>query len=170
MRLVVIEICFLLCMSLLFVSCKKDKTLEGIDLELFKMAKETSGFTWYKNTDALLEKSSGSGHNFTSLRTRYNSIASTQLDASGKIESTALFPEGSLIVKELINGDGSLGRYAILFKAANDENADVNGWVWGYINEDQTIAESAKEKGASCISCHQQAGNIDYMLMNTFFP
>ena len=161
-----------LIVSLIFLifSCKKDKTLEGIDLELFKMASETSGFTWYKNSDQLLPKSSGSGHNFPSLRTRFNTIAATQLDATGKIESTALFPEGSLIVKELINDDESLGRYAILFKAANDENADANGWVWGYLNEDQTIASSAKEKGASCISCHQQAGNIDYMLMNTFFP
>lgn len=156
--------------TLLILSCKKDKTLDGIDLELFKMAKETSGFTWYKNSDQLLPKSSGSGHNFPRLRTRFNTIAATQLDGAGKIESTALFPEGSLIVKELINDDGSLGRYAILFKAANDENADANGWVWGYINEDQTIASSAKEKGASCISCHQQAGNVDYMLMNTFFP
>ena len=162
----------LIAISLLVVliSCKKDKTLDGIDLELFKMAQETSGFTWYKNTDALLPKSSGSGHNFPSLRTRYNSIAATQLDVAGKIESTALFPEGSLVVKELINDDGSLARYAILFKAANDENADANGWVWGYINGDQTIASSASEKGASCISCHQQAGNIDYMLMNTYFP
>lgn len=162
----------LIIFSLLIVlsSCKKDKTLDGIDLEIFKMAQETAGFTWYKNTDALLPKSSGSGHNFPSLRTRYNSIAATQLDGAGKIEPTALFPEGSLIVKELINGDGSLERYAILFKAANDENADANGWVWGYINEDQTISASASEKGASCISCHQQAGNIDYMLMNTFFP
>ena len=163
---------FFTAISLLVVliSCKKDKTLDGIDLELFKMAQETSGFTWYKNTDALLPKSSGSGHNFPSLRTRYNSIAATQLDGAGKIESTALFPEGSLVVKELINDDGSLARYAILFKAANDENADANGWVWGYINGDRTIVNSASEKGTSCISCHQQAGSIDYMLMNTFFP
>lgn len=155
---------------LVFFACKKDKTLEGIDLELFKMAKETSGFTWYKNSDQALPKSSGSGHNFPSLRTRFNSIAATQLDASGKIEGNAVFPEGSLIVKELLDDNGSLERYAILFKAANDENADANGWVWGYINEDQTIATSAKEQGASCISCHQQPGNIDYMLMNTYFP
>ncbi len=162
----------LVTLSFLFVfaSCKKDKTLDGIDLELFKMAQETAGFTWYKNTDALLPKSSGSGHNFPSLRTRFNTIAATQLDGAGKIESTAVFPEGSVIVKELINDNGSLERYAILFKAANNENADANGWVWGYINEDQTISASATEKGASCISCHQQAGNIDYMLMNTFFP
>lgn len=158
-------------LSVIFLgSCKKDKVLDGIDAELYSMANETSGFTWYKNTDQLLSKSSGSGHNFAYLRTRFNSIATTQLDGTGKIEANAVFPEGSLIVKELINDDESFGRYAILYKDTPNESADENGWVWGYINEDRTVAASAKEKGASCISCHKQTGNIDYMLMNTYFP
>ncbi len=141
----------------------------GIDNQLLEMARQTTGFVWYKNSDAWLAKSSGSGHNYTSLRTRYNSTAATQLDGNGMVAANATFPEGSLVVKELSNGT-SAQRYAILYKQTNSEHADDNGWVWGYMNQDGNIAASAKEKGAICTSCHLQSDNIDYMLMNKFFP
>ena len=150
-------------------ACKKDEPAEGIDLELFNMAEETAGFTWFKNSDAWLPKSSGSGHNYTGLRTRYNTIAATQLDTDGKILANASFPEGSLVVKELSNGTTS-ERYAILYKRSDNEHADANGWVWGYVNNDGTVATTAEDKGVICTGCHLQQDNIDYMLMNKFFP
>jgi len=153
-----------------FNSCKKDKMATGIDKELYEMAKETSGFTWYKNSNELLEKSSGSGHPQPLLRTRYNAIAATQLDTNGKIIPGAVFPEGSLIVKDLYDNTTTLGRYAILFKNTNNTYADANGWVWGYINPNGSIAEPASKKGTSCISCHTQSNNIDYTLMNEYYP
>lgn len=161
---------FFLMVLTMAVACKKDKALNGIDAELFEMAEQTSGVTWYKNSDALLPKSSGSGHDHPFLRTRFNSVAATQLDSEGKIAANAVFPQGSLVVKELVNEDESLGRYAILYKASGNENADANGWVWGYIDADKKVVSSAEKKGASCINCHQQSGSIDYMLMNKFFP
>lgn len=154
----------------LISSCKKDKAGKDIDTELYDLAKETSGFVWYKNSDSLLPISSGSGHSFPYLRTRYNSIAATQLESNGKIKVTADFPEGSIIVKELYSSETNLSRYAVLYKKAENVYADDNGWVWGYINSDGSVASSATGKGGSCISCHSQAGNIDYMLMNTYFP
>ena len=48
--------------------------------------------------------------------------------------------------------------------------AVFGGWVWGYINADESIAAPASEKGSQCISCHSQSDNIDYMLMNKYFP
>jgi hypothetical protein len=149
-------------------SCKKEE--KEIDEELFQLAKETSGFVWYKNSSSLLSKSSGSGHPQTSLRTRYNSTAATKLDANGKINANATFPEGSLIVKELYESASSLTRYAILYKKSDSPFADAKGWVWGYINADGKVAEVASNKGKACISCHNQSDNIDYMLMNKFFP
>ena len=150
-------------------ACKKDEPAEGIDLELLNMAEETNGFVWYKNSDALLPASSGTGHNYSSLRTRYNSTAATQLDGDGKVLANAAFPEGSLVVKELTSGS-TVERYAILYKRSDSEHADSNGWVWGYINADGTLATTAEDKGAICTSCHLQPDNIDYMLMNKFFP
>lgn len=151
-------------------SCKKDEVATGIDKQLLDMGKETGGFTWYKNSASLLNKSSGSGHNYPFLRTRYNSIAATVLDSTGKIISGSVFPDGSLVVKELFNNSTDIGRYAILYKKASDANADANGWVWGYINANGTVAEPASNKGSGCRSCHSQTNHIDYNLMNIYFP
>lgn len=155
-------------------SCKKEnenekETIE-IDKELYEISKTTSGFVWYKNSSALLEKSSGSAHPQPFLRTRYNSIAASKLDSNGKIQTGTTFPEGSLIVKELHDNSTTLGRYAILYKKTGSADADAKGWIWGYINADGTVAVPASKKGSSCISCHSQADNIDYMLMNKYFP
>lgn len=152
-----------------FLACNKDKALGGVDGELYAMATAESGFTWYKFSDEYLTKSSGSGHNYPFLRTRFNSIAADFLDSQGRVQEGTIFPDGSLIVKELIEANNKIGRYAILYKDVDNEFADANGWVWGYINKDKSVAASASEKGASCISCHQQAENIDNILMNKFF-
>jgi hypothetical protein len=151
-------------------SCTKENAAGGIDKELFDLAQQTGGFTWYKFSDTLLDMSSGSGHSQPFLRTRYNSVAASQLDTSGKILTVAVFPEGSLVVKELYDDPNTLARYAILYKKPADSNADVNGWIWGYIDADGTVAEPASNQGSACISCHSQSGNIEYMLMNLYFP
>jgi len=151
-------------------SCKKEKEATGTDKELYEMAKTTSGFIWFKNSNSLLSKSSGSGHPQPFLKTRYNSIASAKLDSTGKIMTGAIFPEGSLIVKELYDNSTTLGRYTILYKNSGSADADSKGWVWGYINSDGSVTEPASKKGTSCISCHSQTDNIDYMLMNKYFP
>jgi hypothetical protein len=168
------KIIIALSFSLLFIltinACKKDKAAAGTDKELYDMAKETGGYTWFKNSSLLLNKSSGTGHPQTFIRTRYNAVAATKLDSSGKITTGALFPEGSLIVKELFDNATTLGRYAILYKKTGSVDADAKGWVWGYIDADGTVAEKASKKGSSCISCHSQPNNIDYMLMNKYFP
>jgi hypothetical protein len=151
-------------------ACKKDDQATGTDKELYDMAKSSSGFTWYKNSSSLLAKSSGSGHSQPLLRTRYNVVAATKLDSSGKIMDSISFPEGSLIVKDLFDDSSTLGRYAVLYKNSSSAEADAKGWVWGYINSDGSVAEPASNKGSACKGCHSQSGNIDYMLMNKFFP
>lgn len=163
---------FLVAFTVVAISfgCSKDKTGKHIDEELYDLASSTEGYVWFKNSDQFLLKSSGSGHNFPKLRTRFNSIAAQMLDSVGRVQSGITFPEGSVIVKELINDDNSLGRYAILFKDTDNKYADNQGWVWGYIDEDRKVVNSAVDKGSSCISCHQQADNVDYVLMNKFYP
>ncbi len=151
-------------------SCKKDEAADLTDTELYIMAKETSGFTWFKNSDIKLDKSIGSGHTEPFLRTRYNAIAATKLGLDGKIIAGTTFPEGSLIVKELYSDASTLTSYAILYKQTNHKNADSNGWVWGYVFVDGSTKVPSADKGSGCISCHTTDGNIDYMLMNKYFP
>jgi hypothetical protein len=155
--------------SVLF-SCTKEKD-ESIntDEKLYELSKKTEGFVWYKNSSELLTKSTGSAHAYPFLRTRYNSQAATMLNEEGKVKENANFPEGSLIVKELLDNNSELARYAILYKNSNNPNADSKGWVWGYIDADGTVSDPASNKGKSCINCHLQNDNIDYMLMNKFF-
>lgn len=164
------KIAYLLFIGLIATGCSKDKVLEPTDAQLFEMAQNTSNTTWYKLSDALLGKSAGSGHPQEFLRTRFNDIAATQLETNGKVIVGAIFPEGSLIVKELFENENDLARYAILYKSSQHEYADDNGWVWGYINADRSVAVSASTKGSSCINCHSQSENIDGTLMNKFFP
>jgi hypothetical protein len=150
-------------------ACKKDKSTTQIDTDLYNMAKETNGFTWYKKQNIQLNKSAGSGHPQPFLKVRYN-IAAAKLDSTGKIIAGTVFPNGSVIVKELYTSNTTLTRYAILYKQPNSEHADAKGWVWGYIDANGDVSISATEKGNGCISCHSQTDNIDYMLMNKYFP
>lgn len=158
-------VCFLLS-----ISCNKDEPAAGTDLELFNLAEDTLNWVYFKNNSAYLSKSSGSEHKFSLLKTRYNLLAATQLDANGKIKTGAQFPEGSVIVKDLSNTTHHVERYAVLYKQSSHKDADDKGWVWGYINTDGTVATAATDKGSICASCHSQSGSIDYMLMNKFFP
>jgi hypothetical protein len=151
-------------------SCKHEEKGTGTDKELYDMAVVATGFTWYKNSAVKLDKSAGSGHAQPFLNTRYNAVAATQLDSSGKVKPGAVFPNGSLIVKELYDKSGRLERYAILYKSTGHKDADSKGWVWGYINYDGSVSEPASRKGSICINCHSQINSIDYMLMNKFFP
>ncbi|MEY4595043.1 MAG: hypothetical protein RIQ47_1453 [Bacteroidota bacterium] len=160
---------FLIVLLLVSFACTKEDQLKGTDKELYDEAKASTIFFWYKFNSSLLPKSAGSGHNFSYLRTRYNVTAASQLDTLGKIKPGAVFPEGSLIVKELYRSSTSLSRYAILKKNSSSSDADANGWVWGYIDADENVAEPAKNKGSACTGCHSQADNIDYMLMNKYF-
>lgn len=154
-----------------FSNCKKDEvTVNETDKELYNSAKITTGFTWYKNSDALLPKSNLSGHSESYLRTRFNSIAAAMLDGSGKVQTAITFPEGSLIVKELYSNQTTLSKYAILLKDSDHKYADSNGWVWGYVKNDGSVVESSSNKGSSCKACHSQNGNINGSLMNVAFP
>jgi hypothetical protein len=157
--------------SLLFnVSCKKEETTTTTDRNLYEQAIESEGFTWYKNSDELLNRSAASGHSQAFLRTRFNRIAALNLDTTGKVKPQSVFADSSLIVKELWEDDATLALYAVLYKEANHAYADANGWVWAYLNTDGSAKISASNKGVDCNSCHSQTDNIDYTLMNTYFP
>ncbi len=138
--------------------------------QIFETAKQTSGYTWYKKSDALIGKTAKSGHSEPFMRTRYNSTAAQMLDASGKVKEGSVFAEGSIITKELINADKSVNGYALLIKRKADPNADADGWVWGYVTATGAERHSLTSKGNGCIGCHSIAGHIDRTLMNVSVP
>lgn len=157
---------FTSCILLLTLfSCHKKA--KDVDLELYNLTKETSGFTWYKNSDLLLESAKDS-HSDPKLRTRFNAIAAVNLTADGAILNGQTFSTGALIVKEMYNKREKLKSYAIMYKDATNKNADSDGWVWASLNEKGKVLVSSDLKGKECASCHSQSQNIDRTLMNKF--
>ena len=151
-------------------ACKHEDTEDPSDAELLELAKDTEGYTWYKESDALLPSSSGSRHAEPLLRTRFNTLAATVLDTNGQVLPDTTFPNGSVIVKELFTDGGTLDLYAVLFKKPSHPYADVDGWVWGYVRPNGEVREPSRDKGSACRNCHGQGGNIDFTLMNVYFP
>jgi hypothetical protein len=140
-------------------------TITGADL--YALGKSETGFTFYKHSPDTIAKAGGSGHPDPQLRTRYNSIAAKYLDGNGKVKAGTVFPDSSLIVKELFT-DGVLTTYVYLFKKKNDANADANGWVWAESSPAGTPTYSVSNKGAGCTGCH--GSGIDYTRMNDAHP
>ena len=155
---------------LALIACRHEADTYGIDRELLERARSAEASVWYANDDALLERSSGSGHLEALLRTRFNAKAARVLDDDGRVVEDTVFPTGSLIVKELWSNTTTLGTYAVMLKRPGDPAADPDGWIWGYLRETGEVRVSALDRGASCRSCHSQSGNIDRTLMNAYFP
>ena len=128
-------------MCLFAVGCKKEdspvsSTTPGqsttTETDLYMLGKSSMGFVFYKNTPDTISKGGNSGHPDAKLRTRYNSIAAKYLDGTGKVKAGTVFPDSSLIVKELFTNN-VLTTYVFLFKKSGDKNADAYGWVWADI-------------------------------------
>jgi hypothetical protein len=159
----------LVALSIQLPSCKNDPS-DGIDKQLYDLGRKTEGFVWYKNSSEQLNSSSLTGHAEPKQRTRYNQIAATVLDSNYKIMEGAIFPEGSLVVKELYKSNGDLSTFAMLYKKSSQAEADQDGWVWGYFEENGDVRSAASKKGSECRSCHSQTGSIDFNLMNLAHP
>lgn len=160
---------FLLTLFVQLSSCKNDPP-DGIDAQMYEMGRNTAGFIWYKNSSAQLSSSGLTGHSEPTQRTRYNMTASSVLTSEFKIMEGAVFPTGSLVVKELYKSNGNLSTLAMLYKKPDAAEADADGWVWGYFDEKGDVRVAASDKGSQCRSCHSQAGAIDFNLMNLAHP
>lgn len=137
---------------LTIVSCTKDRTPAGIDAELFSKAQKED-LTCF-NCE-YQESSKKTGHKSTYFRRKYNALAAASVDSTEAININS-FQEGSMIVYEMNSINKGKGeKFAIMFKDKTSEYKDQNGWVWSYVNADNTIIEPASRKGISCISCHE---------------
>jgi hypothetical protein len=161
----VLSTAFLVVLAFGFSQCKK--TTET-DKQLFNKANQT-GFTYYKGDSSFLASSSPSAHN-AFFRVRFNPTAQAALTDTGKLPIGGAFPEGSVIVKELYNtANGSLQLLAVMEKAPGNSAAG-NGWLWGEYETDGKAVFSTSKKGDGCTSCHNDAGNRDYVRLFELFP
>jgi hypothetical protein len=154
-------------------ACKKDddtKPVDTTDRDLFNLARDTASTKWFGNSAAIRPRSSLSGHGEAFLRTRYNAAAAAQLDpATGRVRPGAVFGAGSIVVKELHQTATSGATLLAVIQKTTTSNT-ANGWAWAEFSPSGAVVVSTAQKGAGCVSCHSQTGNIDATLMNKFFP
>jgi|APTNR8051073442_1049403.scaffolds.fasta_scaffold36861_2 hypothetical protein len=141
----------LLVSALLLTQCKEENELT--DEVLFSQSATLKGFTFYKNNASVMASSNQGGHN-KPFRVRFNAIAQAALTDTGKLPVGGLFPEGSMIVKEVYDTTGTqLEVLAVLQKATTNANAGA-GWLWAEYDPDGKVIFSINRKGDGCIACH----------------
>ncbi len=137
------------------------------DASLQGLVATRSTWIFYKNRPDTLSRASGSGHAETRLRTLYNPRAATQLDAAGKVRAGAVFPDSSVIVKELINGS-TLSRLAVMMKLPTSPQAGTGGWVWAEYTPAGAVSFAVSKRGSGCTGCH--GSGTDFTRMNDSHP
>ncbi|MBN8703431.1 MAG: hypothetical protein J0M08_10220 [Bacteroidetes bacterium] len=142
-------------------SCAKEKADVSYawgNEAFYLLLKDTAGHAFYKNNPAILAKASASPHD--AFRVRFNKKAQSVLGSDGKLPDNGVFPDSSLIVKEIYTATsgGNLKQYAGMYK--------LNGsWQWGEYDPEGKTDYSVFLEGKDCTSCH--SGNKD--LVMTFF-
>jgi hypothetical protein len=165
-------IIFLLVMPFLTLQCTDagsgptPEPFSVSDAELFAMQSAPDGWTYFGLSSDTLAGGSTSAHE-PRVRVRYDRWASTQLTAAGRVKAGAVFPDSSLIVKELYTG-GALTTIAYMFKLARADNASPSGWIWAETDGNGVTKISASRKGTGCVGCH--ATGIDFTRMNDTHP
>ena len=158
--------------GLVLPGCKDDGTnpeavpVQVTDAQLFAMQQPVSGWVFFSNTTDTLFSGGNTGHE-SRLRVRYNAHAATQLDVAGRVKTGAVFPDSSLIVKDLYT-NGVRTTVAYMFKLAAASNAAAGGWVWAETDDAGIPKASAALKGVGCTGCHSPG--IDFTRMNDAHP
>lgn len=154
---------FIISCVIIFHSCTYNElpTTPDGDKMLFNELSDLSSFTYFQGGNTLTP-ASASPHG--AFKLRFNAIAASALDGTGKLPPAATFPAGSVLVKEVYMS-GNLTIYAVIKKDPTDGNSS-GGWLWAEIKPDGSPFISSKLQGVSCTGCHGQSPNRD--LTRTF--
>nr|MBP7438447.1 cytochrome P460 family protein [Bacteroidia bacterium] len=137
------------------IACKKDKEESSAD-QAFSSEIRNGSYSYYQNGNTL-SAASPSPHG--SFKLKFNSTALAALDSTGELPSGATFPNGSVIVKEVVSGSG-VTLLAVMKKEPSNANAG-SGWMWAEYEPDGSTVFSVGKKGDGCIGCHSGSPNRD---------
>ena len=147
--------CIVISSSIFFVTCTKDVGVP-VDIAPYTdkaMVDSAKQLNYLYRSNAI---QSGSNGQHGPYRLHFNSSAYSVLDSAMVLPANQLFPNGSIIVKEVIK-NGAIDLYAIMHKQ--------NGvWRWGELRPDGTSIYSLSENLQVCTNCHSQVGNRDMVL------
>jgi hypothetical protein len=148
---------FFIFFILLVHSCAKDKgevPFQVTNKSLFELVQQTAGSGYYQS-GTVLPAAGNSPHG--SFKLRMNTKAQTVLNSSGELPTGGVFPDSSLLVKELqLSGTT---QYAVMYK-------DGTSWAWAEFSASGNPVYSVTSQGAACIPCHSSSVNRD--LVRTF--
>ncbi|HET9424475.1 MAG TPA: hypothetical protein VFO55_03815 [Gemmatimonadaceae bacterium] len=162
-------------LALALGACSHDP-LEGLvpgtgpavsDTDLRMLVQPSGAWAYFRNVSTPIARASTSPHPEPFIRVRYNAFAATQLDAGGFVKTGAVFPDSSVIVKELSDG-ATVSTLAVMMKLNGSRSAGFGGWIWAEYTPAGTVRYSTTERGGACSSCH--ARGIDYTRMNDTHP
>jgi hypothetical protein len=150
----------LLFLAELIYGCKKDdveeESLVTSDQSLYDKVKNNQ-FAYYQDNNILLQPAGGSPHG--TFKLRFNATAQSVLGPDGKLPTNGVFPDSSILLKEVYNGN-VLTLLVPMMKLSRDKNSGSR-WVWAEYNPDGSVVYSISNKGQGCIPCHSSSPNRD---------
>ncbi len=133
-----------------------ETTVQITDAELFELIESNNGYTYFEEGNTIKGVPPSPHGDF---KLRFNSEAASVLNAEGIAPAGTVFPENSIIVKEILSG-GSIALYAVMQKQPADVNT-ASGWIWGEYEADGKVLYGVDTKGSSCTGCHSENPNRD---------
>ncbi len=112
---------------------------------------------YYKGDANTIHPTTGAPHG--PFKLRFNIIGFNALVDSGKLPVANKMPDGSLIVKDVYDGNGNITVHAFMYKKTGN-------WIWGEIKPNKEVQFSVNNNASLCTGCHSAPGNRD--LVRTF--
>jgi len=145
----------------ILVCCTKDQgknpALAYNDLALLDSC--IQNHRYYKNDDQTLLSGAHGPHG--TFKLRFNAIALKALTDNDKLPLGSVFPNGSLIIKDIYRGN-DLSLYAFMYKKSGT-------WLWAEIKPDKQVLHSVNGTESICTGCHSQSGNRDLVVSFNFY-
>lgn len=140
------------------------------DTALFTYITHTEPFSSYAlfpnlNTGADGVLTASSAHQ-PLIRVRVNAAASGVLQ-NGRLPAGASFPDGAVIVKEVLSSGRAAVVYAVMYKERANPVAG-GGWLWAELRPDGSAEYSIANRGSACTGCHALADGSRNDLVRIF--
>jgi hypothetical protein len=161
MRTMRITTLFILVLVMLICCTKKqgiNPALAYNDLALLDSCQKTY-HRYYKNDASTILSGSAGPHG--TFKLRFNSVASKALGSDGKLPTGRTFPDGSLIIKDVVSG-GNITLYAFMYKKSGS-------WLWAEVKPNKEVIYSVTKNPSGCTGCHSQSGNRDLVVSFNFY-
>ncbi len=164
MRTCILPLCTLLCVT----ACDDDAMMNAADTD---SGSEGSGGPATVDEEAIVEQAV----DFASLE-KFNEaplpsqhglanrmnlwVDAGALSAYESLGAGTVFDEGTSIIKEQLNADGTLNSMAVMFKGPVGYAPDAGDWWFGVVNPDGSVVVGGQP--GSCVGCHADVAEQDW--------